>query len=53
VEERMNRTTSKHCQYDSHHRLSTHLADFLTNEDITRRLKTRGGHATYEYSSKI
>ena len=55
--ERMNRTlkevTVKPFHYDSHDKLSTHLAGFLAAYTFARRLKTLHGLTPNEYIRKI
>jgi len=39
--------------YDSHERLSAHLADFLDAYNFAKRLKTLKGLTPYEYICKL
>ena len=51
--ERMNRTikeaTVNRYHYETHDQLRTHLADFVTAYNFSRRLKTQKGLSPYEY----
>jgi transposase InsO family protein len=55
--ERMNRTIKeanvKRYHYDSHHQLEEHLADFVSDYNFGRRLKTLNGLTPYEFICKI
>ena len=55
--ERMNRTlkeaTVKRYYYETHEKLRTHLAAFISAYNFARRLKTLKGLTPYEYICKI
>jgi hypothetical protein len=45
--------TVKRFHYDSHERLRSHLNDFVSAYNFTRRLKTLRGLTPYEYVCKV
>lgn len=53
----MNRTikeaTVRRYYYDSHHRLRSHLTDFLAAYNFAKRLKTLKGLTPYEHICKL